>query len=70
MDAFDCTIESADGYRDMVFHFNIQEIITLNGDVNDGDVLTLGLTGNLLEEFENIPIIGEDVGVILEKGKN
>lgn len=68
-DAFDCTTDGPDGFLDLVFHFNTQEIITAIGDVNDGDVLVLQLTGNLLEDFGGTPIVGEDVVVILKKGK-
>jgi hypothetical protein len=39
------------------------------GEVNDGDVLVLQLTGNLKEEFGGTAIVGEDVVVILKKGK-
>jgi hypothetical protein len=64
-DAFDCTDEGPDGYMDLTFKFDIQEIVAALGDVNDGDVLVLSLTGRLMggEGF-----VGEDVVVILKKG--
>ena len=68
-DAFDCTTEGADGYLDLVFHFDMQEIVAQLGDVNDGDILVLSLTSNRLEEFGCTLIVGEDVVVILKKGK-
>jgi hypothetical protein len=37
------------------------------GDVNDGDVLALHLTGNLKEEHTGTPIQGEDVVRIIKK---
>lgn len=68
-DAFDCTDEGPDGFLDLTLKFDAQEIVAALGDVNDGDVLVLTLTGNLLEEFDGTPIQGEDVVVILEKGE-
>jgi len=69
VDAFDCTIEGPDGFMDLTFKFKAQEVIADLGEVNDGDVLVLHLTGTLLEEFGGTPIVGEDVVVILKKGK-
>ncbi len=40
------------------------------GEVADGDVLVLTLTGNLLNVSVGTPIQGQDVVVIKEKGKN
>jgi len=68
-DAFDCTEEGPDGFLDLTLKFDAQEIIAALGDVNDGDVRVLPLTGNLLEEFDGTPIQGEDVVVILKKEK-
>ncbi len=68
-DAFDCTTEGPDGYMDLVFHFAAQEVVASLGDVSDGEVLVIPLTGNLMEEFDGTPIVGEDVIVILKKGK-
>ena len=67
--AFACTTEGPDGYLDLVFHFDTQELVAILGEVVDGDVLVLHLTGNLLEGFGGTPIVGEDVVVILKKGK-
>jgi len=39
------------------------------GEAADGEVLILILTGNLKEEFGGTAIGGEDVVVILKKGK-
>jgi hypothetical protein len=64
-DAFDCTEAGPDGYLDLTLKFNSQEVIAALGAVNDGDVLVLQLTGNLMEEFGGNSIIGEDVVVIL-----
>jgi hypothetical protein len=67
--AFACTTEGPDGFMDLVFHFDTQELVAVLGEVADGDVLVLQLTGNLKEEFGGTPIVGEDVVVILKKGK-
>jgi len=66
-DAFDCTTAGPDGFMDLTLKFKTQEVVVALGDVSDGDVLVLPLTGNLLEEFGGTPIVGEDVIVILEK---
>jgi len=46
-----------DGYLDLTLKFKTQEIVAALGDVHDGDVLTLMLTGNL---FDGTPILGDD----------
>jgi hypothetical protein len=65
-DAFDCNEFGADGYLDLTFKFDAPELAAALGDVEDGDVLVLPLTGNLMEEFGGTPIVGEDVVVIIE----
>jgi hypothetical protein len=67
--AFDCTTEGPDGELDLTLKFEIQELVAANGEVSDGDVLVLQLTGNLQEEYGGTPIYGEDVVVVLIKGK-
>ena len=56
-----------DGIMDLSLKFEAQEIVAALGDVNDGDVLALHLTGNLKEEFSGTPIEGEDVVRIIKK---
>jgi hypothetical protein len=65
-DAFDCTTDGPDGYFDLTLKFNAQEVVSMLGDVSDGDVLVLYLSGKLKEEFNGTDIIGEDVIVILK----
>jgi hypothetical protein len=65
-DAFDCTEEGPDGFMDLTLKFDAQEVVAALGEVNDGDVLVLELTGNLTDDRA---IAGEDVVVILKKGK-
>ncbi len=69
-DALDCTEEGPDGFLDLTLKFDMQEIVPAIGeDVVDGEVIVLTLTGNLFEEFGGTPIKGEDVVIILKKGK-
>ena len=56
-----------DGFTDLSLKFNTQEIVAALGDVNDGDVLVLHLTGNLKDEFGGMAIFGEDVVIIIKK---
>ncbi len=65
-DAFDCTTDGPDGFSDLTLKFDTQEIVDQLGAVNDGDVLVLKLTGRLLNGTK---IAGEDVIVVLKKGK-
>ena len=65
-DCMDCNQCGPDGYTDLTLKFNKQEIITVLGDVEDGDCLVLTLQGELLD---GTPIYGEDVVKILKKGK-
>jgi len=66
-DALDCNEWGADGYLDLALKYDAPELAAALGDVNDGDVLVLPLTGNLKEEFGGTPIVGEDVVLIIEK---
>ena len=61
-----CTSEGADGYMDLTLKFEIQDIITALGDVFDGEMWMLHLTGKLKD---GTPIEGTDCIVIKKKGK-
>ena len=65
--ATDCTTDGSDGNMDLTLKFDRQAVVAALGVVSDGDVLVLQLTGKLKD---GTPIVGEDVGVILKKGKN
>jgi hypothetical protein len=65
-DAYDCNECGPDGYLDLTLKFDAQEVIAALGDVNDGDVLLLQLTGKLKEGFGGMPIVGQDVVWILK----
>ena len=68
-DAFDCNEYGPDGYVDLSFKYKAQEVVAALGEVNDGDVLVLHLTGNLKEEFGGTPFFGEDVVLIIKNIK-
>ena len=67
MDVNDCNCTKAgpDGYLDLTLKFKTQRIVEAIGEVNNGDVLTLQLTGVL---FGERPIEGTDC--ILIRGKH
>lgn len=66
-DICECTTEGPDGYLDLTLKFNVQEIVSVLGDVEDGDVLELTLTGVL---NDGTLIQGKDCIVIISKGKS
>lgn len=66
-EATDCTDLGPDNFPDFTLKFKTQDIVDALGAVQDGDVRVLTLTGTLTD---GTPIQGEDVVVILKKGKN
>jgi hypothetical protein len=62
----DCTTDGPDGFTDLTLTFDTQAIVAALGAVNDGDVLVLTLTGELLD---GTPIEGQDVVWLKQKGK-
>jgi hypothetical protein len=73
MGAYDCLeyypdeCGAFDGYMDLSFKFKAQEVIAALGEVYDGEVLVLQLTGKLRPEFGGTSFVGEDVVVIIKK---
>jgi hypothetical protein len=72
--SLDCTEEGPDNFLDLTLKFDKQEVIRaieedLGRPVNDREVVVLPLIGNLLEESGETSIEGEDVIIILRKGK-
>ena len=65
-DECECTTEGPDGYLDLTLKFKIQEIAAALGEVNDSDILSLTLTGLLLD---GTAIEGADCVVIIKKGR-
>ncbi len=61
-----CEIELPDGYDDLTLKFDTQAIVAAIGSVNDGDVITLNLTGTMLDGTE---LTGDDIVTMLVKGK-
>jgi probable HAF family extracellular repeat protein len=62
----DCNAAGPDGHTDLTLKFKTQEIVNALGEVVDGEVLKLTLTGELLD---GTTIEGMDCIVILHKGK-
>ncbi|MEW5803264.1 MAG: hypothetical protein AB1847_14300 [bacterium] len=60
-DICDCTIEEGDGIDDLVFDFDCSKILSTMGDIGEGDVAVLTITGELRD---GTPIEGEDCIVI------
>jgi hypothetical protein len=58
----DCTTQGPDGYTDLTLKFKNQAIVAALGDVNNGDVLPLDLTGVLKD---GTPIEGTDCIVVV-----
>ncbi len=61
-----CAVEGSDGYLDLTLKFDTQEIVAAIGEVQDGDVVTLYLTGTMLDGTE---LSGDDIVTVLVKGK-
>ncbi len=65
-DECDCGILGPDGFSDRVFHFDAQQIVAALGEVEDGDEISLSLTGRLMDGTE---FVGSDCVLILENHK-
>jgi hypothetical protein len=63
-DIRDCTRDGPDGTIDLNLKFRTQEVIAALGEVGNGDVLVLSLTGMLKEECGAQPFEGEDVVIV------
>jgi hypothetical protein len=57
------------GRSNLILKFSARDIVAAIGEVNDGEVVVLQLTGNLNEDAGGDAIIGEDTVIILKKGK-
>lgn len=66
-DPFACYDQGTDGVADLLVSFDTQHIIPALGDLKNGEVRVLTLTGRLKEEFGGYQIRGEDVVVVLEE---
>lgn len=67
-----CEELGPDSYPDLLFKFPTQAIVnTLDiENIPDGTTIQLTLTGNLLKEFDELPIIGKACITILKKGNS
>ncbi len=61
-----CTTDGPDGYMDLTLKFKTQEIMAVLGEVHDGEVWLLYLTGLL---YDGTEIEGSDCMQIIKKGK-
>jgi hypothetical protein len=61
-DDLNCTDRGPDGFTDLTLKFKTQNIVAALGDVEDGEMLILTLTGELLD---GTPIVGVDMFIIL-----
>lgn len=64
-DVYECTTDGADGFTDLILKFKTQDIVEALGEVNDGEMIELQLTGVL---FDETSIEGADRIII--RGKN
>lgn|GEM_PF-2341705 len=69
--AADC--DGKDGLNDLTFKIKARTLINAIedavGGLNDGDVISVNVTGNLLDEFGGTEIVGSDDVLILKKGR-
>jgi hypothetical protein len=61
----DCNELGPDGYLDLSLKFDQQEIVEKLGAVEDKQVKLFTVTGTLMEELGNTPIIGEDIVMLI-----
>ncbi|MGD8500457.1 MAG: hypothetical protein PVJ86_07400 [Phycisphaerales bacterium] len=61
-----CTTEGPDGFLDLTLKFKTQEIVAAIGEVSDGDLLSLTLTG---EDISGVSIEGTDCVVVIDNTK-
>jgi hypothetical protein len=66
IDPNQCNSLGPDGYQDLLFKFDSQEVAATLADVNNREAVTLELRGQLLDGTE---IKGEDVMIVIKKGK-
>jgi len=59
-----CTTDGPDGSLDLLLKFPVKDIVDVLGQVNDGDIIALTLTGTLLPARGGTPFSGSDCVVI------
>jgi hypothetical protein len=60
-DAYDCSEEGPDGIVDLTLKFEAQAVVAALGELSEGDVLVLRLSGSL---NDGSAFVGEDVVII------
>jgi hypothetical protein len=63
---FDCHEMEGDGWMDLTFKFDTQELAAALGGA-DGECIVVGMTGNFWPAYGGGRILGEDVVVILDR---
>lgn len=63
----DCTTAGADGYLDLMMHFDALSVAGAIAPVSDGDVVALQLTGEFIQNGVGYDFVGEDVVWIIKK---
>jgi hypothetical protein len=61
----DCTTEGADGYRDLILNFRMQDIVAVLGSVANNDTIVLTLTGILRNRLGSTLVEGSACVVIM-----
>jgi hypothetical protein len=64
---YDCYEMEGDGWMDLTFKFDTQELAAALGEIEDGECLVVGLTGEFWPMYGGGRIEGEDVVVILDR---
>lgn len=65
IDCLSCWEEGPDGFLDLTLKFDTQEVVAGIGEVEDGQCLSLTITGLLLD---GTPFSGSDIVKIIDKG--
>lgn len=66
----DCSTGGPDGYTDLVFKFEAQDLVEALGELSDGESVGVELTGGYTEVFEGESFSDTDYVKILKKGNN
>jgi hypothetical protein len=61
----DCNGLGPDGFLDLTLKFDQQEIVAALGAVENQQFKLFTVTGKLIEELGNTPIIGEDIVMLI-----
>lgn len=62
---YECSEKSEDGYQDLILNFSKEEVINAIGEIEDGDVITLELTGEFNDGSLDTIYGQDDVTVVI-----